>query len=61
MLPNLPTPIAGTRPDVHNCAVDESVAAHRLCGVTHLATGHVCLLPERHAGGCDFVDPAPWD
>jgi hypothetical protein len=22
--------------------------------MTHLATGRVCLLPERHPGSCDF-------
>ncbi|WP_375503489.1 hypothetical protein [uncultured Jatrophihabitans sp.] len=43
------------RPDVHNNEIDVSLAALGLCGMTHLYTGHVCRLPERHPGGCDFV------
>jgi hypothetical protein len=45
------------RPDLHNSEVDEAAAARRLCGMTFLNNGHICMLPERHAGGCEFVDP----
>lgn len=45
------------RLDAHNSEVDESLAARHLCGTTHLSTGHVCRLTERHTGGCDFVSP----
>jgi hypothetical protein len=39
---------------LHNSSVDYSVATHHRCGMLHLPTGRVCLLPERHAGGCQF-------
>ncbi len=41
---------------VHLTHVDTEVGSADLCGETHLATGRVCALPERHAGGCQFVD-----
>ncbi len=40
----------------HLTHVDTGVASAGLCGETHLATGRVCVLPERHTGGCHFVD-----
>ena len=39
---------------LHNSSVDHSIAARHQCGMIHLPTGRVCLLPERHAGGCQF-------
>jgi hypothetical protein len=50
--------VRATRPDVHNAGVDEELAARDLCGMKHLATGDVCLLPQRHAGGCAFTGPS---
>jgi len=50
--------LRGHRPDrleIHNIEVDEVVAAQHLCGTVHLASGRVCLLPERHRGGCQFT------
>ncbi|CAN5610825.1 hypothetical protein BH10ACT8_BH10ACT8_18240 [soil metagenome] len=44
----------GTRIDVHNIEIDESLAAQHLCGNQHLDTGDRCALAERHAGGCSF-------
>jgi hypothetical protein len=40
---------------VHNVEVDDAVAGQHLCGNLHLPTGRVCLLPERHRGGCEFT------
>jgi hypothetical protein len=59
-------PMPATRPqavprprlELHNHQIDESVAASHRCGMTHLPTGRVCLLPERHPGGCQFSDRA---
>ena len=47
------------RLDVHNMGVDEVLANAHLCGVRHLASGRVCLLPERHRGPCQMTQPAP--
>jgi len=46
------------RLEIHNIEVNTAVAVAHRCGMTHIATGRVCLLPERHLGGCDFRDPA---
>jgi hypothetical protein len=46
------------RLEIHNIEVNTAVAAAHRCGMTHMATGRVCLLPERHLGGCDFRGPA---
>ena len=40
---------------IHNIEVDDAVAGQHLCGNLHLPTGRVCLLPERHRGGCKFT------
>jgi hypothetical protein len=40
---------------IHNVEVDDAVAGQHLCGNLHLPTGRVCLLPERHRGGCQFT------
>lgn len=42
---------------LHNPAVHQAIAATHRCGMTHLATGRVCVLPERHGGGCEFRPP----
>jgi hypothetical protein len=55
---NQATRVPAARPDVHNAEVDEELAARDLCGMKHLATGNVCLLPQRHAGGCEFTSPS---
>jgi hypothetical protein len=39
---------------LHNSSVDHSIAARHQFGMIHLPTGRVWLLPERHAGGCQF-------
>ena len=46
------------RREIHNSEIHTTAAAARRCGMTHLASGRVCLLPERHPGACDFHDPA---
>jgi hypothetical protein len=38
----------------HNAESNTEAADAELCGMTHLASGRVCLLPARHADGCDF-------
>ena len=48
---------AAERLDVHNMGVDEVLAGAHLCGVRHLASGRVCLLPERHRGPCQLERP----
>ncbi len=45
------------RMDVHNVSVDGELAAAGLCGMTHLATGRVCVRSARHLGSCDFITP----
>jgi hypothetical protein len=42
--------------ELHNLQIDQMIAAAHRCGTTHLATGRVCLLPERHSGGCVFTE-----
>jgi hypothetical protein len=51
-----PPVVPRPRLELHNHQIDESVAESHRCGMTHLPTGRVCLLPERHAGGCQFTD-----
>ncbi|HEV7207720.1 MAG TPA: diguanylate cyclase [Mycobacteriales bacterium] len=46
------------RRDLHNSQIHAAAAAGHRCGMTHLASGRVCLLPERHPGACAFRDPA---
>lgn len=43
-------------PSLHNSHVDQDTAERHLCGNVHLASGRECLLPERHQGGCAFVE-----
>lgn len=49
---------ASRRLEIHNIEIDQSVAASHQCGTVHLPTGRVCMLPERHRGGCQFTAPA---
>jgi hypothetical protein len=43
------------RLDLHNASVDETAAAHNLCGFLELHSGTVCVLPFHHTGSCRFV------
>jgi hypothetical protein len=43
------------RLEIHNIEIDQAVAGQHLCGNLHLPSGRVCLLPERHRGGCQFT------
>ena len=43
------------RLEIHNIEVDAALAEENLCGNLHLPSGRVCLLPERHRGGCHFT------
>ncbi len=45
------------RPDLPSSHVSEAVAMSGRCGNVHLASGRICILPERHMGSCEFVDP----
>ena len=42
------------RDESHNTEINTAAAQAHRCGMTHLATGRCCLLPERHPGSCDF-------
>lgn len=42
------------RDESHNTQINTVAAQAHRCGMTHLATGRICLLPERHSGSCDF-------
>lgn len=42
------------RGDSHNASVNKELAAAGMCGMTHLASGRVCVRPARHQGSCDF-------
>jgi hypothetical protein len=57
-VPGLPS-AAGRRRherlEIHHIEVDQARAAQHLCGNLRLPTGRVCLLPERHRGGCQFT------
>lgn len=44
------------RLELHNSEIDQTAAALHRCGTTHLPTGRVCMLPERHRGGCQFTE-----
>lgn len=44
------------RLELHNIEIDQTAAAMHRCGTTHLPTGRVCMLPERHRGGCQFTE-----
>jgi hypothetical protein len=45
----------------HNAEVNTAAAEAELCGMTHLATGRICLLPRRHPNGCDFREEGDVD
>jgi hypothetical protein len=51
-------PDPGDLPEIdnatHNNDANADAANAGLCGMTHLASGRLCLLPKQHAGGCDF-------
>ncbi|MDQ0620440.1 hypothetical protein [Arthrobacter globiformis] len=47
----------GERPDLRSMHIREDVAQAGRCGNVHLATGRICILPQRHHGSCDFVGP----
>jgi len=53
-----PSVVPRRRLELHNHQIDQGVAATHRCGNTHLPTGRVCLLPERHPGGCYFTERA---
>jgi hypothetical protein len=56
--PGMRSPAMAHRPErleIHNIEVDQAVAGQHLCGNLHLPSGRVCLLPERHRGGCQFT------
>jgi hypothetical protein len=46
------------RVEGHNSEINTAAARAHRCGMTHLATGRLCLLPERHSGSCDFQQHA---
>jgi hypothetical protein len=50
----LSTPSDTVRDESHNTQINTAAAHAHRCGMTHLATGRICLLPERHSGSCDF-------
>lgn len=49
-----PTPTGPVREESHNTQINTAAAQAHRCGMTHLASGRICLLPERHSGSCDF-------
>ncbi len=49
---------SGPREESHNTEINTTAAESHRCGMTHLASGRICLLPERHSGSCDFQAPA---
>lgn len=38
----------------HNTETNTAASTADLCGMTHLASGRVCLLPKGHPSGCQF-------
>lgn len=48
------SPSDSVRVESHNSQINTAAAQAHRCGMTHLATGRICLLPERHPGSCDF-------
>jgi hypothetical protein len=53
------TSVAQRRQDLHNTSIDAAAAIAGQCGFTHVASGRVCHLPQRHPGPCDLCNPAP--
>lgn len=50
----LSPPPGQVRAESHNSQINTAAAQAHRCGMTHLASGRICLLPERHPGSCDF-------
>lgn len=46
------TSVAPRRRGLHNTSINFAEAIARRCGFTHVASGRMCHLPERHAGPC---------
>src|SRR4051794_26385862 len=44
-------------PDISSTHVREDVAKAGRCANVHLPTGRTCILPKRHRGSCDFLEP----
>ena len=38
----------------HNSQTNTAAATADLCGMTHLSSGRLCLLPKAHPAGCEF-------
>jgi hypothetical protein len=45
---------ARPRLDLHNISINFTAASAGRCGFTHLDTGRVCRLPQRHPGACQL-------
>lgn len=45
-----------TRPEIHNSEINTVAAVAQRCGMTHLSSGRICLLPARHRGACEFQE-----
>lgn len=50
------SPSGTARVESHNTQINTAAAEAHRCGMTHLASGRICLLPERHPGSCDFTN-----
>jgi hypothetical protein len=48
------TMAAQRRRDLHNTGINAAAAIAGQCGFTHVASGRVCHLPQRHPGPCDL-------
>ncbi|MCW2604493.1 MAG: hypothetical protein JWN61_2628 [Pseudonocardiales bacterium] len=53
MTADIPAPSPESNP-----STNDDAAAAKLCGMTHLPTGRVCVQPARHTGSCDFQLPS---
>jgi hypothetical protein len=53
------TPLAERRRDLHNTSIDFDLAVAGRCGFTHIPSGRVCQLPDRHPGPCKLRYLAP--
>ena len=49
-------PMSGGALDLHNVSIDFAAANDGRCGFTHLDSGRVCLLSDRHRGPCQLQD-----
>ena len=52
-----PAAVLQARADAHNASVNLPMAVAGFCGMTHLSTGRICVLPARHGGSCAFCPP----